>query len=225
MALGAAQWATRVRWVNTYGPTEASIAATSYEPQVGADAIPDNLPIGRPVPNVRIYLLDGHLNPVPVGVPGELHIGGVGVAQGYFNRPELTAEKFIPDPFSYEPGARMYRTGDLARYLPSGEIEFLGRRDDQIKIRGFRIELGEIESALAKFPGVREVAVVAKEKVPGEKCLVAYLVLQQRGEPSPAKFRSFLRQQLPDYMVPVGLRVSRLDADDSKWQDQSARVT
>ena len=193
----------RVRWVNTYGPTEASIAATSYEPQFGADAIPDNLPIGRPVPNVRIYLLDGHLNPVPVGVPGELHIGGVGVAQGYFNRPELTVEKFIPDPFSYEPGARMYRTGDLARYLPSGEIEFLGRRDDQIKIRGFRIELGEIESALAKFPGVREVAVVAKEKDPGEKCLVAYLVLQQRGEHSPAKFRSLLRQQLPDYMVPA----------------------
>ena len=192
----------RVRWVNTYGPTEASIAATSFEPQFGAEAIPDNLPIGRPVPNVRIYLLDGHLNPVPVGVSGELHIGGVGVAQGYFNRPELTAEKFIPDPFFSDAGARMYRTGDLARYLPSGEIEFLGRRDDQIKIRGFRIELGEIESALAKFPGVREVAVVAKEKVPGEKCLVAYLVLQQKADASAARFRSLLRQQLPEYMVP-----------------------
>lgn len=192
----------RVRWVNTYGPTEASIAATASEPQFTADAIPENLPIGRPVPNVRIYLLDGHLNPVPIGVPGELHIGGVGVAQGYFNRPELTAQKFVADPFSSEPGARMYRTGDLARYLPSGEIEFLGRRDDQIKIRGFRIELGEIESVLAKLPGVREVAVVAREKAPGEKYLVAYVVPEQQVEANPAKFRSVLRQQLPDYMVP-----------------------
>lgn len=192
----------RARWVNTYGPTEASIAATASEPQLSLDSIPDNLPIGRPVPNVRIYLLDAHLNPVPVGVPGELHIGGVGVAQGYFNRPELTAEKFISDRFASEAGARMYRTGDLARYLPSGEIEFLGRRDEQIKIRGFRIELGEIESALAKYPGVREVAVVARERISGEKSLVAYVVPEQRTEISAGKFRNFLRQQLPDYMVP-----------------------
>ncbi len=192
----------RVRWLNTYGPTEASIAATASEPEFDVSAIPENLPIGRPIPNVRIYLLDGHLNPVPIGVPGELHIGGVGVAQGYLNRPELTAEKFIPDPFSSEAGASMYRTGDLARYLPSGEIEFLGRRDDQIKIRGFRIELGEIESALAKHPTVRQVAVIAKEKAWGDKCLVAYLVLEQRAEASAAKFRAFLQEQLPDYMVP-----------------------
>jgi amino acid adenylation domain-containing protein len=192
----------RVRWVNTYGPTEASIAATASEPQFDASAIPENLPIGRPVPNVRIYLLDGHLNPVPVGIPAELHIAGVGVAQGYFNRPELTGEKFIPDPFSSEPGARMYRTGDLARYLPSGEIEFLGRRDDQIKIRGFRIELGEIESALAKHPGVSQVVVVAKEKASGDKYLVAYLVPAQQADASPASLRSFLGEHLPDYMVP-----------------------
>ena len=192
----------RVRWVNTYGPTEASIAATASEPQFDASAIPENLPIGRPVPNVRIYLLDGNLNPIPVGIAGELHIAGVGVAQGYFNRDEMTAEKFIPDPFSSEAGARMYRTGDLARYLPSGEIEFLGRRDDQIKIRGFRIELGEIESALAKHPDISQAAVVVKEKTSGDKCLVAYLVPGQRAEASAAKLRSFLQEQLPDYMVP-----------------------
>ena len=192
----------RVRWVNTYGPTEASIAATASEPQFEASAIPENLPIGRPVPNVRIYLLDGNLNPVPVGIPAELHIAGVGVALGYFNRPELTSEKFISDPFSSEAGARMYRTGDLARCSPSGEIEFLGRKDDQIKIRGFRIELGEIESALAKHPGVSQAVVVAKEKASGDKYLVAYLVPASQAEAGPTSLRSFLGQQLPDYMVP-----------------------
>jgi amino acid adenylation domain-containing protein len=192
----------RTRWVNTYGPTEASIAATAFEP--GSDtgsAIPEEIPIGRPVANVRIYLLDRHLNPVPVGVPGELHIGGAGVAKGYLNRPELTAQKFISDPFS-SPPARLYNTGDLARYLPSGDIEFLGRRDDQIKIRGFRIELGEIEAALAKHPSVREVAVIAREDVPGDKRLVAYLVPTSGARPTNADLRDYLQQQLPDYMVP-----------------------
>jgi amino acid adenylation domain-containing protein len=192
----------RTRWVNTYGPTEASIAATVFEPRSDTgSAIPEEIPIGRPVANVRIYLLDRHLNPVPVGVPGELHIGGVGVAKGYFNRPELTAQKFIPDPFS-SPPARLYNTGDLARYLPSGEIEFLGRRDDQIKIRGFRIELGEIEAGLAKHPSVREVAVIAIADVSGDKRLVVYLVPAPGARPTTTDLRDYLQQQLPDYMVP-----------------------
>lgn len=159
-----------VRWINSYGPTEASVSITAYEPKFAAgDSIPDNIPIGRPWGNCRIYLLDRHLNPVPVGVPGELHAGGVCVAQGYLNRPELTAQKFIPDPFSSDPAARLYKTGDLARYLPSGEIEYLGRGDDQVKIRGFRVELGEIESALAKHPEVAELAVIVRQDAAGEK--------------------------------------------------------
>jgi amino acid adenylation domain-containing protein len=200
-----ASWASllgrRIRWINTYGPTEASIAATAYQPRAD-DPIPEKIPIGRPVPNVRIYLLDPKLTPVPVGTAGELHIGGAGVAQGYLNRPELTAEKFIADPFSSEPGARLYKTGDLARYLPSGDIDFIGRTDDQIKIRGFRVELGEIEFALAKHPGIREVAVVAREEVPGEKRLVAYIVTAQADAASTTELRRHLQRTLPDHMVP-----------------------
>ena len=193
----------RVRWINTYGPTEASICVTAFEPKYDdLDAIPENLPIGRPVANCRIFLLDQRLNPVPVGVPGEMYIGGICVAQGYHNRPELTAEKFILDPFSNDPAARLYKTGDMARYLPSGEIEFLGRRDDQVKIRGFRVELGEIEAALANHPQVSEVAVVAREDVPGNKLLVAYLVPARNCQPTPTELRHYLQQQLPDYMVP-----------------------
>ncbi len=206
-AKACAAWAQaaggRTRWINTYGPTEASICVTAFEPNFAAgDRIPENIPIGRPVPNCRVYLLDGQRNPVPVGIPGELFIGGVCVAQGYHNRPELTREKFIPDPFSLEPGSRLYKTGDLARYLPSGEIEFLGRGDDQVKIRGFRVELGEIESALAKHLEVREVAVVAREDTPGDKRLVAYLVPVQGTKPTPTEIRHYLQQRLPDYMVP-----------------------
>jgi amino acid adenylation domain-containing protein len=193
----------RVRWINTYGPTEASICVTSFEPKFDvADVLPENLPIGRPVANCRIYLLDQRFNAVPMGVPGELYVGGVCVAQGYHNRAELTAEKFIPDPFSNDASARLYKTGDMARYLPSGEIEFVGRRDDQVKIRGFRVELGEIEAALAKHPHVSEVAVVAREDVPGNKVLVAYLVPGRNSRPTPIELRHYLQQQLPDYMVP-----------------------
>jgi aspartate racemase len=192
----------RVRWINTYGPTEASISVTAFELKPGGDPMPDNIPIGRPVPNCRVYLLDKRLNPVPVGIPGELHIGGACVAQGYHNRPELTREKFIPDPFSIEPGARLYKTGDIARYSPSGEIEFLGRGDDQVKIRGFRVELGEIEATLARHPHVREVAVVTREHIAGDKRLIAYLVAVQGAKPTPTTLRHYLQQQLPDYMVP-----------------------
>ena len=193
----------RVRWINSYGPTEASISVTSYEPKVSPGySVPDNIPIGRPFGNCRVYLLDRYLNPVPVGVPGEMHVGGVCLAKGYLNRPELTEQKFITDPFSSESGARLYKTGDLARYLPSGDIEFLGRGDDQVKIRGFRVELGEIESALAKHPGVNELAVVARQDASGEKRLIAYLTPAQKSRPTAADLRRYLQQHLPDYMVP-----------------------
>lgn len=194
----------RVRWINTYGPTEISICATAYEPKWNSiSEVPENIPIGRPLANARVYLLDSSLNPVPVGETGELHVAGAGVARGYLNRPELTAQKFIPDPFSADPDARLYKTGDLARHLPSGDIEFLGRSDDQIKIRGFRIELGEIENALSKYPGVREAVVAAREDVPGDKQLVAYVIPTSNARLDSSELRRFLKQQLPDYMVPA----------------------
>jgi len=194
----------RVRWINTYGPTEISICATAYEPKWDrASQIPQNIPIGRPLPNARVYLLDSDLNPVPVGDIGELVVAGVGVARGYLNRPELTAEKFIADPFSSDPDARLYKTGDLARYLPSGDIEFLGRSDDQIKIRGFRVELGEIETALAKHPSVRQAVVIAREDNPGDKRLVAYVVAALGASIQASALRQHLQQVLPDHMIPA----------------------
>jgi len=193
----------RVRWINTYGPTEASVIATAYEPPSSQDVpILTTLPIGRPVANTKVYLLDEQLNPVPVGVPGELHIGGTGVARGYLNRPENTAEKFISDPFSDDPAARLYKTGDMAQFLPSGEIEFVGRRDFQVKIRGFRVEPGEIEAVLERHPAIRDVAVVAREWSEGDKRLVAYFVPQAGQQPAPSELRSFLQGKLPAYMVP-----------------------
>ncbi|MGH7829760.1 MAG: phosphopantetheine-binding protein, partial [Candidatus Binatia bacterium] len=143
-----------------------------------------------------------HLHPVPIGVAGEIHIGGAGLARGYLNRPDLTAERFIPNPFSDEPGARVYKTGDLARYLPDGNIEFLGRIDHQVKIRGFRIELGEVEAALARHPAVGETVVLAREDTPGEKRLVAYVVPNPDLSPSTSELRSVLKEKLPEYMVP-----------------------
>jgi amino acid adenylation domain-containing protein len=193
----------KVRWVNTYGPTEASVIATAHEPQISdPEQVPASLPIGRPIANTQIYLLDPDLNPVPVGVEGELYIGGDGVARGYLNRPEMTAEKFIADPFSNRSGARLYKTGDLARYLPSGEIEFVGRSDFQVKIRGFRVELGEIEAALATRPGIRDVVVVAIVDSSGDKRLLAYVVPVDPSETDTRPWRSFLEERLPDYMVP-----------------------
>ncbi|MES2940790.1 MAG: amino acid adenylation domain-containing protein [Pseudomonadota bacterium] len=182
---------------NLYGPTEASVDVTAWA--CSPDSALSSVPIGRPIANTQIYLLDPDLNPVPVGVAGELYIAGVGLARGYLYRPALTAEKFIPNPHG-EPGARMYRTGDLARWLPDGSIDYLGRIDHQVKIRGFRIELGEIESALAQQQGVREALVLAREDAPGDKRLVAYVV----GEGLDAQaLRAALRRSLPEYMVPV----------------------
>ena len=158
--------------------------------------------IGRPISNTRVYVLDGHMDPVPIGILGQLYIGGDGLARGYFNRPDLTAEKFIPDPFSGSPGARLYNTGDLARYLPDGNIEFIGRVDNQVKLRGFRIELGEIESVLVQHPEVQAAAAIVREDTPGAKRLVAYLV-PEKAEAIPTKeLRSYLGSKLPDYMVP-----------------------
>jgi amino acid adenylation domain-containing protein len=185
---------------NLYGPTEAAVDVTYWACQRGSSW--PTVPIGRPIANTQIYILDPDLQPVPIGVAGELHIGGIGLARGYLNRPELTNQKFIADPFSKQANARMYKTGDLARYLPDGNIEYLGRIDHQVKIRGFRIELGEIESVLSLHPRVRETVVLAREDTPGEKVLAAYVVPSQESTPSANELRVFLRQKLPEYMVP-----------------------
>lgn len=186
---------------NVYGPTE-TIIDSAYWPCDGSSSH-SAVPIGRPIPNARMYILDATLRPVPIGVPGELHIGGVSLARGYLSRPDLTAEKFIPNPFAGEPGSRLYKTGDLARYLPDGNIEYLGRGDDQVKIRGYRIELGEIEAALAQHPSVRQGMVTIHEAAPGEKRLVSYVVAQPACAPTAIELRSFLREKLPEHMVPA----------------------
>ena len=219
----------RVRLVNTYGPTEATVVATLCDLS-GPKAVETTgreLPIGSAIHNVQTYVLDQHLQPVPVEVPGELYIGGVGLARGYLNRPDLTAEKFIPNLFSKEPGTRLYKTGDLVQYRPDGNIEFLGRIDYQEKIRGFRIELREIEAVLGQNPAVRETVVIIREDVPGQKRLVAYVVPNQNSSvvkgwessytsvPIPDEevrensfgklvplLRNYLQHKLPKYMVP-----------------------
>ena len=193
----------RVRWINTYGPTEASVVVTSFEPPLPPSEIPDPLPIGRAIRNVTIRVLNENLQPVANGEAGELHVGGVCLARGYLNRPEATAEKFIADPFSSDPKARLYKTGDLARWLPSGELEFAGRSDFQVKIRGFRVEPGEVEAALAQHSGVRDVLVTAWEPREGDKRLAAYFVPSGDNAPSSADLRNFLRDRLPPYMVPA----------------------
>ncbi len=186
---------------NLYGPTEAAVDVTYWECRRNGHL--KTVPIGRPVANTKIYILDSHMQPTPVGVPGELHIGGVQVARGYVNRPDLTAEKFVPDPFSDDPGARLYKTGDLARYLPDGNIEYLGRLDHQVKIRGLRIELAEIESVLIQHPTVREAALVAREDTPGDQRLVAYVVLKPASPLNSSELRDHLKRSLPDYMIPA----------------------
>jgi aspartate racemase len=190
------------RVINGYGPTENTTFSCCYSMNSAAEA-GDSVSIGRPITNTQVYLLDSRLEPVPVGVPGELYVGGDGLARGYFNRPDLTAEKFIPHPFADEPGSRLYRTGDQARYQPNGNIQFLGRVDHQVKIRGFRIEPGEIEAALREHPSVREAVVLAREDLPGDKRLVAYAVSDDAQAIQVDALRISLKSKLPDYMVPA----------------------
>ncbi len=186
--------------VNGYGPAETTVFSTTY-PEIKNRS--RNTPIGRPLANTRIYILDAHEEPVPVGVTGELYIGGAGVARGYLNRPELTAEKFVKDPFCMEAGARMYRTGDLGRWLADGNIEFLGRNDFQVKIRGFRIELGEIEARLTEHEGVQEAVVLAREDTPGDKRLVAYYTAREQNSVGAQELKAHVAAKLPEYMVPA----------------------
>ncbi|QMS92432.1 NcpA [Nostoc edaphicum CCNP1411] len=204
---------------NLYGPTEACIDATFWNCQ--REIYPQLVPIGRPISNTQIYILDQNLQPLPVGVPGELHIGGAGLAKGYLNAKELTQQKFIPNPFKRGRGQgagsrgeieyqssnseRLYKTGDLARYLPDGNIEYLGRIDNQVKIRGFRIELGEIEAALSQHRDVQTSVVIVREDIPGNKRLVAYIVPQPQITPTVNVLRSFLKEKLPEYMVPSAI--------------------
>ncbi|WP_435149349.1 amino acid adenylation domain-containing protein [Micromonospora aurantiaca (nom. illeg.)] len=202
----AADFTARLPWCglhNLYGPTEAAIDVTAWACEPDRLAQVTSVPIGAPIANLRLHVLDPSGAQCPVGVAGELHIGGVGLARGYHRRPALTAEKFVPDPFSVEPGARLYRTGDLARWVVgpdgAGVIEFLGRIDHQVKLRGLRIELGEIESALREQPGVTEATVIVREDSPGDKRLTAYLV----GEAEHAALKAALKDTLPEYMVPA----------------------
>ncbi|MBV4477677.1 non-ribosomal peptide synthetase, partial [Pseudomonas botevensis] len=185
---------------NLYGPTEAAVDVTAWDCAGPLADTPDNTPIGKPIANTRMYILDALQQPVPQGVAGELYIGGVQVARGYLNRPELSAERFLKDPFSASAQARMYRTGDVARYRADGNIEYLGRNDDQVKIRGLRIELGEIQARLTQIAGVQEAAVLAREDVPGDKRLVAYYTGARLEIDI---LRGHLLEHLPDYMVPA----------------------
>ncbi|HWW71780.1 MAG TPA: amino acid adenylation domain-containing protein, partial [Duganella sp.] len=187
--------------INAYGPTECTTVASCHHIET-LHAVATGVPIGRPIANTQIYILDPSLQPVPLGVTGELHLGGVGVARGYLNRPELSAERFLHDPFSSVANARMYKTGDLGRWLPDGTIEYQGRNDFQVKLRGFRIELGEIEARLAVCAGVREAVVLAREDQPGDKRLVAYLVAQDHVTLDAATLRTELAGVLPEHMIP-----------------------
>jgi amino acid adenylation domain-containing protein len=191
LATGAELW-------NMYGPTETTIWSTTYR----VDPDRDPVPIGRPIANTMLYVLDEHRNPVPVNVAGELYIGGAGLARGYHHRPELTAERFVANPFVSEPGARMYRTGDQVRYRADGTVEYMGRLDTQVKVRGFRIELGEIESVLATHERVRQAVVVVREDVPGDQRIVAYLVTSPGAPLTMTELRTWLSDRLPQFMIP-----------------------
>jgi len=190
-----------MRIFNEYGPTEAVVGCCVYEVMSSAE-FTNQIPIGKPITNTRLYIIDRHMAPVPIGVAGELLIGGIGIARGYINRPDLTAASFIPDPLGAEAGARLYKTGDLARYLPDGNIEFLGRIDQQVKVRGFRIELEEIEEVLKHHSAVSDAVAMAREDAPGDKRLVVYVVYHQDSTASSDEMRDFLREHLPEYMVP-----------------------
>ena len=226
-----------IELINLYGPTEATIDTTFWRchEQQGSPI----MPIGRPIGNMQVYILDPHLNLVPVGVQGELCIAGPGIGRGYLKRPDLTAQKFVPNPFPSSPstrsgirnrvdkiGGRIYKSGDLARYLPNGSIEYIGRSDYQVKLHGFRIELGEVESVLARHPAVKEAVVVAREDLPGDKRLVAYVVAPQEPPPTFRELRSFLAEKLPDYMIPSAIvRLSVLPLTSNGKIDRRALPT
>jgi acyl carrier protein len=193
-------YAPNTRLFNEYGPTETVVGCCVYE-VTHTTSLSESILIGRPIANTQLYILDQFAQPVPIGVPGELYIGGDGLARGYLNRPELTQEKFIPNPFSDHPSQRLYKTGDLARYLIDGNIEYLGRIDNQVKIRGFRIELGEIEAVLNAHPQIQQTVVITTEDIPGDKRLVAYVVKSDESLTN-KQIRDFLKQQLPEYMLP-----------------------
>jgi amino acid adenylation domain-containing protein/non-ribosomal peptide synthase protein (TIGR01720 family) len=210
MPEAVAQWQSAeidpgaIRLLNAYGPTEATITASAYDiPANFSEASSQRrVPIGRPLPNKSIYLLDENLEPVPVGVPGALFIGGDGLARGYLHRPDLTASRFIPHPFSSSPNQRLYDSGDLARFLPDGSIEFLGRLDQQVKIRGFRIELGEVEAVLNEQEGIKEAVVVVRQAANGEKRLVAYVVAATGTTAEASQWRAYMKERVPEYMIP-----------------------
>jgi acyl carrier protein len=188
---------------NLYGPTEASIDVTAWE--CSRDSHRAIVPIGRPIANTQVYILDQYLAPAPIGVAGEIYIGGLGLARGYLNQPELIAEKFIYHSFEGEPAQRLYKTGDLARYLSDGNIEFVGRTDDQVKLRGYRIELGEIEALLGQHPMVQRSVVVVREDTPGDKRIVGYVVARPKESFDASEVRQYLKQKLPEYMIPAAL--------------------
>jgi amino acid adenylation domain-containing protein len=225
----AERWGRGRQLINAYGPTETTICVTMHRCVAEESGNP---PIGRPIANTRVYILDSNREPVPVGVSGEMYIGGTGVARGYLKRPELTAERFVPDPFVKEAGARMYRTGDLGRWREDGTIEFVGRNDNQVKIRGFRIELGEIEARLAEHPEVREAVVLAREDTAGEKRLVAYYTCRESSggvsessveSVGAERLRAHLSAVVPDYMVPAAyVRMERLPLTPSGKLDRKA---
>jgi amino acid adenylation domain-containing protein len=198
------------RLVNNYGPTESTVVATSgsVDPATRSGILPS---IGKPIDNIQIYILDEHFHPVPAGTLGEIYIGGAGLARGYRNRPDLTAEKFLPNPFSRDPQARMYRTGDFGSFYEDGQIAFAGREDDQLKIRGHRIEINEIVAVLGRHPAVQSNAVVAQEDKAGNKSLVAYVVARRGQDLSSRALREFLRSFLPEYMIPaIFVRLEKL---------------
>jgi len=196
------RWGESRQFVNAYGPTETTVCASMHE---CVENYPKGPPIGKPIGNFQLYILDKNFQPVPVGVPGELCMAGVGLARGYLNRPDLTADQFMPNPFSEVSGERLYRSGDLVRYLEDGNIEFLGRIDQQVKVRGFRIELGEIEAILDKHESITDLTVLAREDKPGDKRLVAYIVTNNKNELNAAGLKSYMRSELPEYMVPTAI--------------------
>ena len=199
------QYAPNCRIINHYGPTETTVGVITYPVSNQHSYNSKTVPIGRAIANTQVYLLDSQLQPVPIGVPGELYIGGAGLARGYLHQAQLTSEKFIAHPFVE--GGKLYKTGDRGRYLPDRSIEFLGRLDDQVKIRGYRIELGEIETVLTQHPEVHQAVVVARKDLPGDRILVAYIVPKRKPAPSSSDLRHFLQARLPDYMLPAAFAI------------------